>query len=193
MRIILTVAIAMLMQMGCKPAASAGETTGATAVRAEDVARDYAKLTLVTPEPVLVNPELAMLCRGASQRDISEAAKTFGPHAYTTVRIFMNDAASEAFKRKGVAYPVGAIVVKEKKGQGYFGAGSPRAALKTHDGVGGMIKREPGYDAGHGDWEYFYFEDAAKVESGKIASCVQCHAGAAKNDYVFGSWAKRGG
>jgi len=55
-----------------------------------------------------------------------------------------------------------------------------------------MIKRRPGYDPAHGDWEYFYFEDANKVESGKMNSCIQCHSGAADKDYVFGGWARGG-
>ena len=192
MRIIMAIAVGLFVQLGRKPAASVGgAAAGDSTVRVEDVARDYSKLTLVTPEPVLVSAQMAIFCRGVSQRDIAEAAKTSGPHAHTAVRIFMNDLASEAFRRGGAAYPVGAIVVKEKTGQRYFDEGSPRAVLKTHDGVGGMIKRERGYDAEHGDWEYFYFDDVAKVESGRIGSCVQCHAGAAKTDYVFGQWAKK--
>ena len=51
-----------------------------------------------------------------------------------------------------------------------------------------MVKRAPGYDPEHGDWEYFYFEDPAKIEQGKIQSCVRCHAGAKATDHVFGTW-----
>ncbi|MDB6068335.1 MAG: hypothetical protein JWR26_4543 [Pedosphaera sp.] len=56
------------------------------------------------------------------------------------------------------------------------------------NGVGGMVKRAPGYDPAHGDWEYFYFDDAAKIQSGRIASCVGCHETAKGKDYVFGTW-----
>jgi hypothetical protein len=56
-----------------------------------------------------------------------------------------------------------------------------------------MVKRSSGYDAKHGDWEYFYFENPAKIESGRISSCVQCHDSAKKQDYVFGTWRKTGG
>ena len=87
--------------------------------------------------------------------------------------------------------PVGSVIVKEKEGQGYYFEGTARTA-KTRDGVGGMVKRPPGYDPAHGDWEYFYFEDPSKIESGKISSCVQCHAGASKTDYVFGDWSRPG-
>jgi hypothetical protein len=183
--------VALLVASGCKPSESAQGSTTPQEVKVQDVARDYAKLTSMTPKPVFVNPELAMLCRGASQKEVETAAKTLGPHAHTSVRIFMNDQAAEAFKQKSPTYPVGSIVVKEKQGLQYWGPNGFRdKTSKTHSGVGGMIKRAKGYDPDHGDWEYFYFEDAAKIESGKIASCVQCHAGAAEKDYIFGNWAK---
>jgi hypothetical protein len=205
MRTLTLLVVALTCVVGCN---RSGETVvGATAppattrasapgTSAEAVARDYAKLTLVTPKAVLVNPEMAMYCRGVSQADVERARKTQGPHAHTRIRIFMNAGAAEAFelRRKDespspAVYPVGSIVVKEKKGESIYGGQAGRS--KTHDGVGGMIKREKGYDPEYGDWEYFYFEDPAKVESGRIASCVACHAGAATTDYVFGYWAKQ--
>ena len=89
------------------------------------------------------------------------------------VNIFMNDRAAAIFSsQKRDRYPIGSIIVKEKQGRG----------------VGGMIKRTLGFDPEHGDWEYFYFEQPTKVETGKISSCVKCHTGAAGTDYVFGSW-----
>src|SRR3954447_6802695 len=107
MRIIMTIAAGLLVQLGCKPAASVGGTAaGDSAVRAEDVARDYSKLILVTPQPGVGSAQMAEYCRGVLQRDIAEAAKTSGPHAHTAVRIFMNDLASAAFKRGGAAYSV---------------------------------------------------------------------------------------
>jgi hypothetical protein len=78
--------------------------------------------------------------------------------------------------------------VKEKAGRTY--QTDFTKSETTHNGVGGMVKRPPGYDPEHGDWEYFYFEDPAKIESGKIGSCVACHAGAGQ-DHVFGSWARK--
>jgi hypothetical protein len=182
--------VALLVASGCKPSESAQESTATQEVKVQDVARDYARLIAMTPKPVFVNPELAMLCRGASQKEVEAAAKTLGPHAHTSVRIFMNDQAAEAFKQKAQMYPVGSVVVKEKQGLHYWAKGEGYKGTKTHSGVGGMIKRAKGYDPDHGDWEYFYFEDPARIESGKIASCVQCHAGAAEKDYIFGNWAK---
>lgn len=164
-------------------------------VNVEDLARSYAELTLITKEPVLVDLQLAMLCRGISQQDVDDARKRHGPHAHTSVKIFMNEIAAEAFRDRSAAYPVGSVIVKEKLGLEYDNHRDDRAPgqkiPKTPDGVGGMIKRAAGYDPEHGDWEYFYFEDPTKVEHGKIASCVECHRGASATDYVFGGWADK--
>jgi hypothetical protein len=67
------------------------------------------------------------------------------------------------------------------------GAPDSPSADPSH-GVGGMVKRAAGFDPAHGDWEYFYFEDPAHIESGAIATCTGCHASARATDYVFGSW-----
>ena len=160
---------------------------------AEELARSYDSLALITKEPVLVDPQLASLCVGISQQAVDDARKRNGPHAHTSVKIFMNEIAAEAFRDRSATYPVGSVIVKEKLGLEYdlvdANGERERKAAKTASGVGGMIKRAAGYDPGHGDWEYFYFEDPAKIEHGKIASCVKCHRGAAATDYVFGGWA----
>jgi hypothetical protein len=155
----------------------------------EQVALTYRSLRAMTKEPVYVNPMFAAMCRNVSQEEVEAARKVFGPHANTAVRIYMNDLAADTFGKANPVYPVGAIVVKEKEAMGYSSATQPGSMVLDKGGVGGMIKRPAGYDSAHGDWEYFYFEDPGKVESGKIISCVQCHSGAAGQDYVFGSWA----
>jgi hypothetical protein len=164
-------------------------------VNVEDLARSYAELTLITKEPILVDPQLASLCVGISQQAVDGAKKRHGPHAHTSVKIYMNEIAAEAFRDRSAAYPVGSVIVKEKLGLEYdlvdANGERERNAAKTASGVGGMIKRAAGYDPEHGDWEYFYFEDPVKIEHGKIASCVECHRGAAATDYVFGGWADK--
>lgn len=156
-----------------KPAADA-----APELSVADVAQGYKQLRPMTKGAVFVDPTFASLCRGVTRAEYEEAQKNHsGPHALAAVRIYMNDVAAAAFTQASTPYPVGSVVVKEK--QTSEGTG----------GVGGMIKRPHGYDPTHGDWEYFYFENPAKIESGKISSCVQCHAGAATKDYVFGGWA----
>jgi hypothetical protein len=172
-------------------ATETSETPGEpTSPRVADIARDYKRLQSMTKEPVYVDPGLAMLCRGVTQREVEEARKKSGPHAHTAVLIYMDELAADAFRRKSTAYPVGSVIVKEKTGLGYDSEAQER--VKAHDGIGGMINRPPGFDPAHGDWEYFYFEDSSKVESGKISSCVECHGGASTRDHVFGGWAKPG-
>jgi hypothetical protein len=68
------------------------------------------------------------------------------------------------------------------------------------DGIGGMVKRQPGYDPEHGDWEYFYVELASELPkrrpikgrsaTGRLANCIDCHSYTAETDYVFGTWSK---
>lgn len=58
------------------------------------------------------------------------------------------------------------------------------------NGVGGMVKRSSGYDPNHGDWEYFFIDDVAKIESGRIAACRNCHDTAKASDHVFGTWSR---
>jgi hypothetical protein len=160
-------------------------------------------LKLMTPRPVMTNLELATLCRGTTQWDVEKAQKTLGLHAYATINIYMNDLAAGVFTKHQAAttqpttqpagpvvYPVGAVIVKEKHRQGYFKEGLQRESATTLDGIGGMIKRPPGYNPDHGDWEYFFGEEKKPIEAGRMDSCVKCHAGAAATDHVFGSWAQ---
>jgi len=133
----------------------------------------------VTRGVVSVNPEFAMLCRGAKPEELEAMRVRHGPHANAAIRIYMNDPAATAFQKDALVFPVGAVVVKQKTLRG------------SADGVGGMVKRPPGYDPGHGDWEYFYFDDASKIESGRISSCVQCHDSARDRDHLFGTWREK--
>lgn len=143
------------------------------------IARRYRNLEPVTPDPVLVNAELARLCRGVTTREIDEAHAEHGPHANSAVTIYMNELAKAAWRGKARSYPVGSVIVKEKETPTYLAVG-----------VGGMVKRAPGFDPGHGDWEYFYFNDPKELEAGRIESCVACHASPKARDHVFGSWAQ---
>jgi hypothetical protein len=155
----------------------------------EQIAREYRSLTLLTSEPAWVDPQLAVMCVASSPEEIERSVERYGPHAYARVNIYMNGRAAAAFRQGREGYPVGSVVVKQKLTLGPRGGDA--SALPQADGVGGMVKRPAGYDPEHGDWEYFYFEDPTKIDAGRIASCVQCHAGAANRDYVFGDWARQ--
>ena len=184
-------AIAMAsLVAGCSRAPAPVRAVSATPAPAvSDIAAHYDSYRKITSEAVFVNPELATLCVGASPAQVDAARATQGPHAHTAILVYMNESAAEAFARGGRAYAAGAVIVKQKT----LLARRPDAPRAADRGVGGMVKRAPGFDPAHGDWEYFYFEDPARIETGRIASCVQCHAGARKTDYVFGTWQTHAG
>jgi hypothetical protein len=152
-----------------------------------EVATSFTNYCQITKRAVFVNPELALLCRGASKEEVEAARIKFGPHANTGILIYMNKLAADAFTTNASAFPVGAVVVKQKTIHGYMGKDG-KFVRESDTGVGGMVKRPVGYDPEHGDWEYFYFEDSTKIESGRISTCVQCHSSAKDKDYVFGTW-----
>jgi hypothetical protein len=52
-----------------------------------EIARNFTKYQPMTKEVVNVNPELSMLCRGASQAQVERARLKFGPHAHTGILI----------------------------------------------------------------------------------------------------------
>jgi hypothetical protein len=150
-----------------------------------EIATNYLNFKKITKTEVAVSPQFAGLCRGFTPSEI--AAMRERADASVGVFIYMNDEAADTFGRNAKLYPVGSVVVKQKRIQEKeYGM---RELFHTgENGVGGMVKRSPGYDSAHGDWEYFYFDDPAKIQSGRIASCVQCHETAKGKDYVFGTW-----
>ena len=173
-----------------EPLLTAGLAPDDTAVSVSDIARGYKAFRRMTPEGgVGVDWYLSALCRGVMEFDVKAAQKTHGVHAYSAITIYMNTAAASAFEQHKSTYPPGSVIVKEKTFGSYQKSVTSYETVRPKDGVGGMIKRAPGFDPAHGDWEYFYFEDPAKIENGKISSCIACHAGAAESDHVFGSWA----
>jgi hypothetical protein len=205
----IAVALVLLFLPGCsgdEPGLNLAQASNATSSSNEaalsqgpdvkQVARTFRQLRLVTKTPVEVDQHFAMLCIGVQQFHVEESRKRAGPHALTAIRIYMNDLAHDAFVNRTAIYPVGSVIVKEKRGLEYvvgeYVVGRPsQSKATTPDGVGGMIKRARGYDPDHGDWEYFYFEDDSKIESGRIANCVQCHQSAGATDHVFGDWARK--
>ena len=148
-----------------------------------DIAKNYNDLNLMTEEPVPVFGNFWPWCSGSPPKE----AIDYGPHAKCSIKIFMNETAAAAFE-KHIRYPIGSIVVKEKNILGLIGNSNDKSE-GSRNGVGGMIKRENGFDTANGNWEYFYFENDAEFEFGKIESCIQCHTKAKNSDYIFGEWA----
>ena len=180
-------AAAVILLAGSMWGCSQSSPSSVTPPSVSEIATGFTNYQRITKSVVYVNPELAMSCRGASREEVESARIKFGPHANTGILIYMNKPAADAFATNASAYPVGAVSVKQKSIHGYTDNDGKRV-YEADTGVGGMVKRSAGYDPKHGDWEYFYFEDIKKVESGRISTCVQCHASAKDKDYVFGTW-----
>lgn len=184
--LIATAIVLLLAWTRLLPAADQGPVPQPTI---KQIATEHPTYEKLTREPVAVNPWLAMLCRGASKSEVEKQRLQHGPHAHSMIEIRMNAPAAAAFKAGAKTYPVGSVVVKTKSYHSYVNdQGKMETPVKN--GVGGMMKRSPGYDPNHGDWEYFFIDDVAKIESGRMTSCRNCHDTAKASDYVFGTWSR---
>jgi Cytochrome P460 len=124
--------------------------------------------------------------RAAADRLAKERGER-GPHFHPVIVVRTNPEVWDAFQARAAPMPLGTVVVKEK-----------HRALNTEDHpvdeYAVMVKREPGYDPGNGDWEYRYVERAEKkVERGRLAYCVDCHKNVAAQDYLFRTYLKPAG
>jgi hypothetical protein len=162
--------LAIAMMTGCLGAAAAGATERLE-IAAESVFSFYRSLHLVTPMPIEVSDRLATAC--TSRLGPDAATGWAGPHRGAAIKLWVNDLAMPAFGASPGPLPEGAVIVKEKLKSGEVTA------------VGGMVKRAPGFDPSHGDWEYFYAERSAGFATGRLGTCIACHDQAKANDYVF--------
>jgi hypothetical protein len=163
--------------------AAAVGTVAMVAVSAElvteqNVSTFYREFMRLTERPHLVAPLTAALCTTPGHAVMEREKQMTGPHFRASVHVYANPAAMSVIAVRQLRFPAGAIIVKEKLAAGGVVAG-----------VGGMIKREAGYDASNGDWEYFYHDTPGKLTSGRIASCIECHRAAKATDHVYSVWA----
>jgi len=132
-----------------------------------------------TPAPVSVSGYIFGLCRMPTLRETEFLASLHGDGRY--LQDWANPLAAAALtsQAKG-AFPVGAVIVKEK----YAG---PHAEPADVVALGLMIKRAAGFDAAHGDWDYAYYEPALGIiqNTEQTAYCAKCHAAAAATDFVY--------
>jgi len=143
---------------------------------------EFSDWPTATEKPVLVDPIVASFCRAPSQTELKarEAErKRHGPHYKPSIVVRTNAEAIGAFKAGDAPLPVGTIIIKEKHND-LLAKGPPAD-------FGAMVKREPGYDPEHGDWEYLYVVSKPEktVTRGKLESCIDCHSHAKDKDYLF--------
>lgn len=134
----------------------------------------YGGFKRLTTQPYRVAPLTARLCAMPSPELVEREKRATGPHYKVRIHLYANAVADDAMIRKLDTFPTGSIIVKEKL-----------AADDSVAGVGGMIKRAPGYDAANGDWDYFYSDKGGAFFAGRLQNCADCHASAKASDYVF--------
>lgn len=154
--------LATVMSLSASPVPSSQK-------RVAEVLAEYRTYRQMTPKPVAVEPVLAAAC--------TMFRHTADPHTDTLIAVFMNPPAADAFLQR-LEFPVGAVVVKRKQD-----------ARGNSQAVGGMIKRESGFDPANGDWEYFYAPAGQAAVTERAGGCADCHSRARETDHVFGDWA----
>ena len=75
-------------------------------------------------------------------------------------------------------FPQGSVIVKEKL---------PNKDSSSPELLTVMIKREAGFNAENGDWEYMALDGTGKqVQArGRLEKCQACHTLAKDNDFVY--------
>jgi hypothetical protein len=160
-----------------KPLNASVATTEATE---NEAIKGYRQWTRVNPEPVIMEPRVAMMCAMPLpvKRRVLEKEN---PHKFNYITVYVNDTGSKAMYAKKPEFPMGSVIVKEKLAS----KDSESPELLTV-----MIKHEPGYNAANGDWEYMVTDGAGKeVQArGKLENCQACHTMVKNSDYVYRSY-----
>jgi len=132
---------------------------------------NYKKWTRVNPEPQRVDAAISALCAAPTPR-------VENPHSDKFITVYVNQIGSHAMmKEKSPHFPVGSVIVKEKL---------TKADSATPELLTVMVKRQAGYDAANGDWEFMVLDGKAeKVQaSGRLVNCQGCHLQEKATDYV---------
>lgn len=164
----------LIFAVAAGTAAIASQGISITEANVQDFYRAFTRLT---ERPHEVSPLTAALCTVPSQAVIEREKQLTGPHYKTSVHLYANPAATATIRSAAKSFAAGAVIVKEKL-----------AGDGTVSGVGGMIKRQPGYDPANGDWEYFYYGGPGEFSTGRIESCIACHRSAKSTDHVYRAW-----
>lgn len=142
-----------------------------------------------TPSPSSPSTPQATPGPGDFKADYKSSAEFFtnmsapvqGTSPHGVSRIWYSSNIKELVGKDSFTVPEGTVSIKEfdMKGDG------------TQTGLAVMIKKAPGYDAANGDWYYDMRDMAGNImpdpPPGKIAMCIQCHAGYKSTDYLGGT------
>jgi Cytochrome P460 len=181
--------LGLILTSGCQPKQSAAPAVHPSAL-AEfrppplPELRASADWPAATDQPIPVTLRTWSLCRSLTPEETQaqEAeVKRRGPHARYSIVVRTNPEAIAPFRRLE-PLPPGTVVVKEKH---WLEPSTKRPAEYAL-----MIKRNPGFDPEHGNWEYVYATGAPEwtITRGRLSSCIDCHAVAKDRDYLFRSY-----
>jgi hypothetical protein len=150
----------------------------ASGLSVERAIADYRTWQQRTAQPVAISAQIFSLCRLPTLPEQQFASSEHGQDR--ALLDWLNPGAGTGFAANGATpFPVGAAIVKEKL--------VPSASGYTLAALGVMIKRQPGFDSPHADWEFAYWEEAPGLLQGgpEAEYCGGCHAGARASDLVF--------
>ena len=165
-------ALALVALVACSGGAGASAE-----LSLEEARQSYKSFTQRTAEPEPISSQIFALCRAPSAAEQDFAASVHGKELY--LLDWLNEGAQTGYLQQGSApFAVGTAIVKEKLVRN--GSDYDVAAL------GIMIKRQAGFDATHGDWEFGYWEPSSGLVSGDTEAtyCGACHA-TSSTDFVF--------
>lgn len=160
-------------------AGAAGTSDTSALSELQSILDTYHSFAPQTPEPVSVSGYLFGLCRSPTLPETEFLKSIHGDGRY--LQDWANPLAAQALASDPPpTFPAGAVIVKEK----YAG---PKVLEPDLVAIGLMIKRGPGFDPAHGDWDYAYYEPALGIvrTEEQSAYCANCHAGAAATDFVY--------
>jgi hypothetical protein len=132
----------------------------------------------VNDEPVLMAPEISVLCVNTGRSIYSSN----DPHDNKHINVYVNDIGLDAMTTmKNPKFPIGSVIIKEK-----FEYDNTALFKDTVELYTMMIKREKGYNEECGDWEFLAIDgNLQDIERGKLANCMKCHIYESKTDFIF--------
>jgi hypothetical protein len=136
----------------------------------------YRRWTRVNPVPAVFHSRIATLCAAPTATQTEMEAGN--PHRDKFITVYVNEIGEHAMMReKRPRFPQGSVIVKEKL---------PSREGSSPELLTAMIKREPGYNPGSGDWEFMALDGSGREvrARGRLESCQSCHRSESHNDYV---------
>ena len=139
----------------------------------------YREWTQLLKSPYQVPMELWIRCTAPTRGDWERAREKYGPHTEHYIRVYGNQAVTQALaSHERQPFPLRSVVAKEKF------AGSPHGRA---EGVAFMIKRETSQFPESAGWQFVYYPASGEARRTHEA-CAGCHRAAASTDYVFGQY-----